>query len=432
MQSDSQSSDPNRTSVTIITEYFPPEEVSTAQLIAQLAQGLSEEFDITVVTRQSIHQEDISATKREAEDITVQRIPSTKFDKDILPLRIINWVTFTVAALINLIQYHRSTDAILVLSNPPILPFAALIHQKLFSVPFSYLIYDMYPDMPVALGMVEKQNPVVVAWERAMRKLYAQANQIVVLGEAMAERVRKKMGERQRDDQEVRVIPNWEDPEFIQPVDKQNNSFAKQHGTVDKFTVIYSGNIGRFHELQTTIDAIGMLEARGRDDIQLVIIGEGARKRELQTYVSENNITNVSFLPFQPMENLPESLTCGDVSLVGNKPDLVGMNVSSKLYSSLAAGMPILATVAEGDEVGRTVKQCNCGEQISPGHAAEAAAVLQEWADNPEVASSLGENARACFEARYTFDQALQSYIKMFNSITGDDEKLKDSPPNSA
>lgn len=36
------------------------------------------------------------------------------------------------------------------------------------------------------------------------------------------------------------------------------------------------------------------------------------------------------------------------------------MCVSSKLYSALAAGMPVLAIVGGGDEVARFVRECDC------------------------------------------------------------------------
>ena len=55
------------------------------------------------------------------------------------------------------------------------------------------------------------------------------------------------------------------------------------------FALLYSGNVGRFHELRTAIDAIGVLDDRGRDDIEFLIIGEGARKEEHQRYVEGVN-----------------------------------------------------------------------------------------------------------------------------------------------
>ena len=76
---------------------------------------------------------------------------------------------------------------------------------------------------------------------------------------------------------------------FIAPRPKCKNPFAQEGGLTGSFALLYSGNIGCFHELRTAIDAIGVLDDRGRDDIEFLIIGEGARKEEHQRYVEGVN-----------------------------------------------------------------------------------------------------------------------------------------------
>lgn len=411
-----------RPSVTFLTEYFHPEEASTAQLMTELTTNLADQFDVSVLTaRPNYREEDRTRSvprREEHEGVSVRRVRSTRFDKDSLPLRVINWLSFTLATLLRLVGSSRDIDVILTLSNPPILPVAAWAYKRLTGTPYVYLVYDMYPDMAIELGYFSARNPVARIWEWVMRSIYRDADRIVVLGESMRARLEDKMaGDPEFDDKKIAVIPNWEDDEFIEPVDKSENDFAKTQDTLDQFTLLYSGNIGRFHELETAIDAVEVLEQRGRNDVQLLIIGEGAQKDALAERVDRRGIDNVRFLPFQPLERLPETLTCGDASLVGIKPDMVGMCVSSKLYSSLAAGMPVLAVVGEGDEVARTVQTCDCGEHVLPGNTEQAADMIAGWADDPELTTRLGENARRCFERRYTIDHAVKDYSNLFSTV---------------
>jgi len=411
-------------SVTVLTEYFHPEEASTAQLMTELTTNLTDRFEVSVVTgRPNYHPDDRTASvpSREThEGVTVSRVPSTRFDKDSLVLRVVNWLSFTLLALLSLVGGRRDRDAVLVLSNPPILPFVAWVYKRVTGTPYAYLVYDVYPDMAVELDYLSSGNPVVRLWERAMRAVYRDADKVVVLGESMRERIEAKMADDLAfDPDDIVVIPNWENGEFIEPREKTDNDFATQQGTVDKFTLVYSGNVGQFHELETAIDAVGILEERGRTDIQLLIIGEGAQKSELQAYIERRGIGNARFLPFQPLERLPETLTCGDASLVGIKSGMAGMCVSSKLYSSLAAGTPVLAVVGEGDEVARTVEACDCGVHITPGDAERAADMLAAWADDPATRTQVGRNARACFERYYTLDRAVEQYRTLFESLIG-------------
>lgn len=411
--------------LTILTEYFYPEEASTAQLLTELAVGLTDRFDVSAITGfPTYHESDrerFASLDDSHEGVSIERVNATGFDKDVLPLRVINWITFSVLVLVRLLRNHRDEDVVLVLSNPPILPLAAWVHKRLTGTPYVYLIYDMYPDMPVALDVLSKNSLVTGIWERTMRALYDDADRIVVLGDSMARRLRKKMADSGFESDKISVIPNWEDGDFIRPLEKSDNEFAREHDTVDDFTLLYSGNIGRYHELGTAIDAVGLLEERGHTDIQLLIIGEGARKDELREHVRSRDIENVRFLPFQPRNRLPETLTCGDASLVGIQSEMEGMCVSSKLYSSLAAGIPILAIVGEGDEVAKVVRECDCGAYVPPGDANAAADVLVEWANTPERTEEMSDNARSCFEMNYRLSHAVEAYRTLFADVIADE-----------
>ena len=411
-----------RPSITVLTEYFHPEEASTAQLLTELTTDLTDRFDVSVLTAYpNYHEEDQSVRVPASEtyqEVDIRRVRSTRLDKDSFPRRVVNWLTFTLFVLARLLFDHRR-DALLVLSNPPILPFAAWLNRRVRGTPYVYLIYDMYPDMPAELGIIPKDGLLARMWDRAMRPVYRDADRVVVLGESMERRLTEKLADDPGFDPEaIEVIPNWEDEEFIQPRSKEENEFAREQGTVDAFTLVYSGNVGRYHDLETAIDAIGLLEERGREDVQLLVIGDGARKAEHQRHVEREGIKNVRFLPFQPLERVPETLTCGDASLVGIDETMTGICVSSKLYSSLATGMPVLAVVGEGDEVARTVRECDCGVHVQPGDAEAAAETLARWADDPETVERLGRNARQCLEANYTLEHARRDYATLFEAVT--------------
>jgi len=409
-------------SLTLITEYFYPEEAATAQLLTSLATGLQGDFDVSVLTgRPNYHPGDETesvAPQEDHEGVSIERLPATRLDKDTLSYRVINWITFTLLVFWRLIRTQDSNEVVLVLSNPPILPLATWAAKRICGVSYAYLIYDMYPDFPVALDIISDDSIVVRWWERVMRLVYRDADRIVVLGDSMERRLTDKM----RADPEfspgkIEVIPNWEDGSFISPLPKSANTFAQEQDLDGQFTLLYSGNIGRFHELRTAIDAIRLLEEQGRNDIEFLVIGEGARKADHKQYVEQQGIRNVRFLPFQPMDRLPETLTAGDASLVGIIPEVEGMCVSSKLYSALAAGRPILAVVGEGDEVARVVRTQECGAHSRPGDAEQAAETLAQWADLPAYSEELGERARAAFEAHFTRSHAVEAYGRLFDQM---------------
>jgi len=412
----------SRASLTILTEYFYPENASTAQLLTELATELSDTFNISVLTaRPNYHgqdrQDSVERTEQ-YEGVQIRRLMSTRFDKDVLPLRVVNWLSFTLLATLALLWSHRDSDANLVVSNPPTLPFAAWTASRINKSPYVFVVHDLYPELPMALGYLDEDGLLGRAWRRWMRMVYRDADRIVVLGEAMREKILDVMsGDPEFDSSSVIVIHNWEDPDFIKPIPKTDNQFAAEHSTRDRFTMTYSGNIGRFHDLETAISAIDVLESRGRDDVQLLVIGEGAKKERLQNLVENRNIENVKFLPFQPHERLPETLTSGDAALVGVEREVSGLCVSSKLYSSLAAGVPILAVTGPDDDVARVVRENECGIHVEPSDIEKAAEVLASWADNPERVDRLGRNARRLLVRDYSRNRAISRYEAAIDEV---------------
>jgi len=403
--------------LTILSEYFHPESSATSQLLTELATGFTDRFGVACITAfPNYHAEDRESDvpRRERhEGVTITRVWSTRFDKDKLPKRLVNWLTYTTGATIELLR--GSTDVILVVSNPPTLPAAAWVQKRLRATPYVYLVHDLYPDIAVELGFLDEGGLVERIWRKINERFLTDADRVIVLGESMRDAVLSRYGS--VDESKVAVIHNWEDESFIEPMPKAENSFAREHGTVEPFTIVYSGNVGRFHELETVIDAVDRLDARGCD-VKFLIIGEGARKSDLQDYVARNDITAVDFLPFQPLDRLPESLTCGDVSLVGIKEGMQGLCVSSKLYSSLAAGRPILAVVGQGDEVEVVVNECDCGIHVEPGDVEGCVDAIERWLTDPDVHERQGQNARRCLEDRFTFEEACSRYQEILKRIT--------------
>lgn len=417
--------DDNGTRITLLTEYFHPEEASTAQLLTELATDLTDQFDVSVITTfPNYHADDRARSVERSETydcVSIRRVRSTQFDKDGLARRVVNWLSFTVLATIHLLWPGSDRDATVVLSNPPILPFAAWLIKRLRGTPYVYVVHDVYPDMPVALGYLDGHGMVARFWGEAMQAIYRDADRIVVLGDAMKEHIVDVMTDDSGFDADtVAVIHNWQDPGFIQSAPKEGNEFAAEHETRDRFTLLYSGNVGRFHDIETAIDAIDLLGDRGRDDIQMLVIGDGAEKERLQELVAEREIDNVRFLPFQPRERLPETLTCGDAALVGVDSAVSGLCVSSKLYSSLAAGVPVLAVTAADDEVARVVEGADCGTHLAPGNAEAVADVLATWADSPALVDRLGARARKRFVEGYTRATAVAQYRAILEDVTAE------------
>ncbi|NQE54760.1 D-inositol-3-phosphate glycosyltransferase [ANME-1 cluster archaeon GoMg3.2] len=168
------------------------------------------------------------------------------------------------------------------------------------------------------------------------------------------------------------------------------------------------------HDLESILRAAEYLKS---EKIEFLFIGEGIQKEKLVKKTKNMNLDNVEFLPFQPKENLPYTMTCGDVIIVSQEQGTEGLCVSCKLYTAMAAGRPILAIIGENSEVARVVKDYNCGIVVNNNDPFGIVNALLKLQKNKNLCAVMGENARRSFEDNFTKNHAISKYYEVIKNI---------------
>jgi glycosyltransferase involved in cell wall biosynthesis len=139
-----------------------------------------------------------------------------------------------------------------------------------------------------------------------------------------------------------------------------------------------------------------------RDDIVLVMVGDGADRRNLERQARERGLANVRFFDYQPKSELADSLSAADVHLVILRPEIKRLLMPSKLYGVLASGTPAMVVADEDCELAAIVRENDLGEVLPPNDATALADVIRAAAGAPETNSRRGADARRYAEARCT------------------------------
>lgn len=404
-----------RPSLTVVTRYFHPDVAGSAIRLTELATGLADRGrDVDVITAQPSYSSlDRGRSKRptteEHEGVRIRRVRSTRFDKNHgMRYRVCNQLIFFLAALVALLR--SGEDRVLFSTNPPFLPVMGGLLSALRGTEYVLLIHDLHPEFAARLGFLSRLNPAFWIWEWCNAWSYANAETVIVLDEKMAETARSKYG----DGIDVTVIHNWEDGDEIVPQSKADNEFAREHALLDDLVVLYSGNIGAMHDLESVVLAMDEFK---NEALTALFIGEGEAKAGLQRLVEERGLSNVEFLPYQPMDRLPDSLTCGDVALVTSEKGTSGVCVSGKFYTALASGQAILAIAPRDSTIGRVVKETDCGIRVDPGSPDAVAAALEHWISHPGEVDEMGERARTVFEERFSREHAVDRYDELLREL---------------
>jgi len=399
----------------IISELFYPEQTSTGYFLSEIARGLASDWDVAVICAQPTYSErGTKASRRETwHDVKVRRMWSTRFDKDRLHLRTVNLVTFTVTCLLFVLRRIRRGDRVLVVTNPPSLfPLIGML-ARLKGAKSLLLVHDVYPDVLSVTGHLKREGLVYRAINRLVSAAYRQYDRIIVLGRDMQELIQSKSG---LPTSKLPIIPNWGDTDEVVPITRDENSFAARHNMGDTFTVQFSGNIGRTHDVETLLASAQATS--DQKDIQYWFIGYGGKAALLQGRDMESR-DNIHVLPRQPKEDLGPMLASADVLVIAFVPGMKGLSVPSRMYNVMASGTAIIAMTEPGSELALVVEETGCGWIIPPNDADALTDLIRDLA-TPKGRATVQEKGVAARQAaceRYSLHHVLDAYHRMLLDI---------------
>ncbi len=388
---------PPKTTVCFLSQYFAPETGATSELVSKIARELAEKgYNVEAIAGQpTYHGKSKLPKNMNVDGIHVTRVSSTRLDRNTVIGRVLNSATFAVSSLVKCLGLPDDR-VVVCLTNPPILPWVTWICSIVRKTPYVITVHDIYPHVAVRLGLLKEHSLTASLWRRLNRIAFQRASRVIVLGRDAQSAVRNEI--RREDRERVVIIPNWADGAAVIPTKKEQNPLLEALGIRDRFVVQYSGNLGRFHELETVLQCAEML--RG-DSFYFLFIGSGAQEGLLKQHIDRGNAGNMQLLPYQPRSHLNVSLTACDVGLVTLRDGMTGLAVPSKLYGILAAGKPVVVIGPEDSEPAMVVRENHCGIVVRPGDPEGLANALRRLKDDGELRADMGRKGRKAFERSY-------------------------------
>ncbi|MEH1792114.1 glycosyltransferase family 4 protein [Nostoc sp.] len=395
--------------LSVITQFFPPDYAPTGQLIEELVKQLGQQgVDIEVFTSQPGYAFDSQTTALAVErmgGIRIQRSRTAQLWPGRIRGKAVNGVLYTLRAVLYMLRAWRRSNVLLVTTAPPFLPIIGYLAYLVFRLPYVCILYDLYPDIAIALGVVSKHNWLARLWRAINKQIWLNAKGIVVLSPAMKQQV---LANCPQVADKISVIHSWANPELIVPIAKQENWFALKHNLVNKFTVLYSGNMGRCHDMATMLQAAQLLLD---EPVHFVCIGGGAKRDELIQEVNQLGLLNFTFLPYQDKQVLPYSLTACDLSLVSVDASTESLVVPSKLYSALASGRPIAVICSQYSYLRQLIAEANCGSTFDNGDSHALAQFIRLLSRDRQLGERMGKAGRQYLRSHFTPKIISQQYL---------------------
>jgi glycosyltransferase involved in cell wall biosynthesis len=339
--------------------------------------------------------------------VHVHRTWTSHFGRQRLAGRALDYASFYVTSGGRLLRLLRRGDTVVAKTDPPLISIAAAAIAKLRGARLVNWLQDVFPEVASHLGA----NPLPSWLDDGLKKLrdysLSAAHTNVVLGTRMFEHLEARRVPRER----IRIIENWADGDAVSPKSLESCELRARLGIADKFVVAYSGNLGRAHEFETLLNAAERLSME--QGIVFLMIGDGAKMRQLREVVTTRQLPNFHFLPYQPREQLADSLAAADVHLACLLPQLEGLIVPSKFYGTLAAGRPTIFIGDTDGELGRIIRSTQCGAAVAIGDVDGLAGAIQQLRADRCMREQMGQRARTLFVERYTAHRATRQWLEV-------------------
>jgi len=407
----------------IYAHYYIPDVASTGQILRELAEGMIDEFDITIICVVPSYTGKVADEykkkifyKEEINGVNVTRIRVPEFSKSNKISRVKNILSYFIGAMIATFKVGKM-DYVYSISQPPILGGLLGVWGKWMKrAKYIYNIQDFNPEQTMAVGY-SKNKLILKAMMWFDKFSCKQADKVIVVGRDMVETLKGRFKGRKVPNHTF--INNWIDEKEIYPLPAEHEkvlAFKEKYGLQDKFIIMYSGNLGLYYDLENLMNVIEKFKAR--EDVVFAFVGEGTIREKLVQYKEKNSLQNVTFIPYQDKSDLIYSLNAGDVHWCLNAKGIKGVSVPSKLYGIIAAGKPILGALEKGSEARLIIEETQCGYVTEPGNYKEIEIMIEKFLKEKEtnIITQMSERGRIYLENNLTKDVSVSRYAEEITS----------------
>lgn len=394
-------------SVLFINRVYPPARGASGRVLRDLAQGFTEQgWEVTVLSTGP------RAVQEKDGKVTVIRVKSPMKGKTVFGYARA-WLKLLFGAL-----KQEKPGLVVTLTDPPMTILIGRIFSKVKKCRHMHWCHDLYPDLLPYVGL-DLPQPVMQFLKKNTRRSMKRCDKVISIGRCMAKQLTHTGVEPAR----VAVIPNWPDYEILDPAkagseykpfqlknpDAVRPSDQQVRDNNPKFRVLYAGNLGRMHPIQSLLDAALFMQEM--PEIEFCFIGDGPNYARLAQERAKRGIENIRLLPYQPAEKLRYVMESGDIHIVTLKEDAAGLMVPCKFYSALAVGRPVIFIGPEDSEVTRVIRDFKAGMVVPPRDTAKLVEAITEYRMNSDTWFTHQSGALEAGKA-FTPNHSIEEWIK--------------------
>ena len=334
-----------------------------------------------------------------------------KYNRKNVLIKFVSWINYSINTCFY-ISKLRKDDVLLISSNPPIMIVFLYLILYVKNLPYVLLIYDIYPNVIINKSFFTSKSWIIRIYNYINSIIYNRASKIITLSQSMKKIIHKDFKVEKKF---IQVIEPWVDINKILPLRKKENPFKKKYIGNCSFVVLYSGNMGISHDIESILDSAKSL--KDINDILFLLIGGGAKFEFAKNYINDNDLKNIRILPFQKQEKLPFSLSLADISIVSVDQGMEDLILPSKTFYYLAAGSAIIGITNSPSDLGKLIKKGEIGFIVSPNSPSQLTKYILKLYKNKKLLNRMKLNSRKLVEANFSVEKGTSKFSNIFRNI---------------
>lgn len=374
-------------------QYFSTPKGSWGTRVYEFARNWVEEgHEVTVVT--SVYSKsDISASKliedQYFEGIHVKIINVKIDNKQSFLKRILSFLLYSLLSSYFAIRLHA--DVVIASSGPITVGLPGLVARYLRGRKLVFETRDLWPEGAIELGIIKSSLVKKIAYWFE-KTCYMASSYIVTLSPGMTRNIQNRFGIKKIDD-----VTNAANISLFSTPALFSSNVVKP-----KEYAIYTGNIGMVNNSYWLFEAARELKKAGREDIVILLIGEGQQREELEELAIKEGVSNFIRLGLMPKSELVGYVQNAFVSLVPLRgTPVLDTSSPNKFFESLAAGVPVIQNTQGWMK--DFLSEHDIGFTLDPNNPRQLADTLIRMKDHPDETETMGK--RSLDVAKKYFDK---------------------------
>lgn len=237
------------------------------------------------------------------------------------------------------------------------------------------MLQDVWPDNAVQSHLISEGSILYKYFEMWQKYVYKHADRIICISDDMKDFIASKGV----DEKKIEVIYNWGYSDEVVDIAWENNEFVKKYSLdKNKFYAVYAGNIGKMQNVEIVVNAAK--ELQDRDDIQFLIIGDGARREAIEDMAK--GMKNITMLPMQPSEIAIHIYSAAGVNIIPLVTGGTKTALPSKTGVVMSCGKPSIYTYGTESKFSKMVEEYDAGISVDADDGKGLAKMIANIAEN--------------------------------------------------